>query len=86
MHIKVRLTELQIEKKSAFRYPQFVREKKNNNVGDRKTTIVGNYKDRGKRDRVIVIEHFHGENHRAQRIRVHSRGVSRRRTRRGQRG
>lgn len=40
--------------------------------------MVGNYKDLGKRDRVIVIEHFHGENHRAQRIRVRSRGVSQR--------
>lgn len=41
-------------------------------------TVVGNYKDLSKRNRVIVIEHFHGENHRAQRIRVRSRGVSQR--------
>lgn len=41
--------------------------------------VAGNYKDLGKRDRVIVIEHFHSENHRAQRIRVYSQsGVSQR--------
>jgi len=27
---------------------------------------VGNFKDRSKRHRVIVIEYFYGENHRAQ--------------------